>query len=463
MSLVLYNTLSGKKEEFSTLKKGEASMYNCGPTVYDYAHIGNLRAYLFADTLRRVLEFSGLKVKQVINITDIGHLSSDADSGDDKMMKGLKREGLPATFEGLKALADKYTAHFMEDLVSLNIETEGTKFPKATEYVADDIAFVGILLEKGLAYKTEDGIYFDTGKFPTYGALGGLTPLSEMEERISSNAKKNPRDFALWKFSREGHLAFESPWGKGFPGWHIECSVMSERLLGQPFDIHTGGVDHIPVHHNNEIAQSEGAYGKPLAHFWMHNAFINVNDTKMAKSAGGFSTLRSLVEKGFSPISYRYFVLGAHYRSPINFSEEALEGAKNAYRRLSEFFVNLGQEDGSINKEYRQKFGDAVFDDLNTPQALAVLWELVKDQSVSPRDKRTTLIEFDRVLGLDLAGLGEELRAMLVPEEVKKLVAEREEAREVGDFKKADELREAISKLGFSLEDTPNGQKIRPL
>lgn len=463
MPLSLFNTRSGKKETFVPIKEGEVSMYHCGPTVYDFAHIGNLRAYVFADTLRRACEAEGLKVRQVINITDIGHLSSDADDGDDKMMKGLKREGLPATFGGLKALADKYTKAFFEDLKALNIKTDGTKFPRATEYVKDDVALIKLLEEKALAYRTKDGVYFDTEKFPEYGALGGLTPLSDLKERVESDGKKSPRDFALWKFTKEGRLGFESPWGVGFPGWHVECSVMSERLLGQPFDIHTGGVDHIPVHHNNEIAQSEGAYGKPLANIWMHGAFITVNDAKMAKSAGGFTTLQSLTEKGFSPLSYRYFVLGAQYRSPINFSEEALEGAKNAYRRLSELFVNLGTENGSVDKEYRQKFEDAVNDDLNTPQALAVLWELVKDQSVSPADKRATLLEFDVVLGLDLDGLGEQLKNMLLPEEVKRFVKEREEARKAGDFKKSDELRGQIQKLGFSVEDTSDGQKIRPL
>ncbi len=459
----LFNTLSGKKEEFSPIQDGMVKMYHCGPTVYDYAHIGNLRVYVFADILRRTLEYSNFKVEQVINITDIGHLVSDADDGDDKMTKGLKREGLPFTLQGLKTLADKYEIAFKEDLKKLNIETPD-HFPRATSYIKEDIEIIKKLEEKGFAYSISDGIYFDTAKFSDYGKLGGLTPIDESMERVKSSGKKNPRDFALWKLSGDGHLGFESPWGKGFPGWHIECSAMSAKLLGQPFDIHTGGADHIPVHHNNEIAQSEAAYGKPLAHFWLHNAFLNIEGNKMAKSAGNFNTLNDLEKKGFSPLSYRYLLLSAHYRSQINFTLEALEGSQNALKNLVESFLNLGSSGGSIIAKYQNEFTEYMSDDLNTPKGLALVWEIMKDESPTPADKRATIIDFDKVLGLDILEQSMKLQKALenIPPSVKNLAEERELARKSGDFKRADNLRAEIQSLGFRVEDGENGPKILP-
>ncbi|KKQ83098.1 MAG: Cysteine-tRNA ligase [Parcubacteria group bacterium GW2011_GWB1_38_8] len=400
MAIKFHNTLTGLLEEFKSIKSGKVGMYHCGPTVYNYAHIGNLRSYIFADILRRVCEYDGNKVTQVINITDIGHLTSDADTGDDKMVKGLKRENLPLSLDGLKDLANKYEKAFKDDLNTLNIK-KPHHFPRATEYLEQEIELIQELEKKDFTYKTEDGIYFDTSKLSDYGKLGGLTPKEEGVARVGVVEKKNPRDFVLWKLSKNSHLGFESPWGHGFPGWHIECSTMSRELLGQPFDIHTGGMDHIPIHHNNEIAQSEAAYGVSLANFWLHNEFVNIAEGKMAKSDDNFITLQTLVNKGFSPLAYRYLLLMAHYRTPVNFSLEALEAAQNAYNKLQKFVSNLSGK-GKINKEYQGKFKEKLENDLNTPQALAVVWGLVKDSEVSPEDKRITLLDFDQVLGLSL-------------------------------------------------------------
>lgn len=387
-------------EEFRPINAGRVGMYHCGPTVYDYAHVGNLRSYIFSDLLRRAVEAEGLEVTQVINITDIGHLTSDADTGDDKMVKGLKRENLPLSLDGLKELANKYEEAFKDDLKALNIKTPH-HFPRATEYLEDQIALIEILEEKGFAYKLEDGVYFDTSKLSDYGKLGGLTPLGESVARTGNEGKRNSRDFVLWKISRDTHLGFESSWGTGFPGWHIECSAMAKKLLGQPLDIHTGGVDHIPVHHNNEIAQSEAAYGSELARYWLHNEFVTLSDAKMAKSEGSYIRLKDVVERGFSPLAYRYFLLMAHYRSKVVFSWEALEAANNAFEKLKRFVGPIGDA-GVVDQAYKAKFMEKIENDLNTPQALAVLWTLVKDKEVTSENKLATIIEFDKVLGLNL-------------------------------------------------------------
>jgi cysteinyl-tRNA synthetase len=400
MALKLHNTLTGSVEEFSPIEAGKVKMYHCGPTVYDYAHIGNLRSYVFADILRRTVEYGGNDVTQVINITDVGHLTSDADTGDDKMVKGLKREGLPLTLGGLKELANKYEEAFKQDLKALNIKTPH-HFPRATEYLNQEIELAKTLEEKGFAYALADGIYFDTSKLADYGKLGGLTPLAESQARVGAEGKKSPRDFVLWKLSGDEHMGFPSPWGQGFPGWHIECSAMSRDLLGQPFDIHTGGIDHIPVHHNNEIAQSEAAYGTKLANVWLHNEFVRMSDTKMAKSEGTGVTLKTVAEQGFSPLTYRYFLLMAHYRTPVNFTWEALEAANNAFEKLKRFVGPLSAT-GEVDAEYKKQFTEKLENDLNTPQALAVLWTLVKDKDVSPENKLATLLDFDKVLGLGL-------------------------------------------------------------
>ncbi|PIQ66613.1 MAG: cysteine--tRNA ligase [Candidatus Zambryskibacteria bacterium CG11_big_fil_rev_8_21_14_0_20_42_18] len=460
MAIKLHNTLSNSLEEFKPIKRGHVGMYHCGPTVYDYAHIGNLRSYVFADTLRRTFEYLGSEVTQVVNITDIGHLTSDADTGDDKMVKGLKREGLPLTLNGLKKLADKYEGTFKEDLKALNIEMP-QYFPRATEYLAAEMALVEALEQKGFAYSLPDGIYFDTSKLEDYGKLGGLTPIDESRSRVvgAEDQKRNPRDFVLWKLSYDDKMGFASKWGRGFPGWHIECSAMSRELLGQPFDIHTGGIEHIAIHHNNEIAQSEGAFGTTLANYWLHNEWLlNITGEKMAKSKGEILTLQNLIQKGFSPLAYRYFLLLSHYRTPTNFSWEALEAAENAYRKLKEIFAGLIRANGGIEGGYKKEFEETLENDLNTPEAIAIVWKLVKDSNVSDENKRATLLEFDKVLGLDLEHNEYEVKD--IPEDVAKLMNERDKARVANDYSKADELREKIKKLGFIVEDTPSGQKI---
>lgn len=370
-------------------------MYHCGPTVYDHVHIGNLRAFFTADLLRRSFEYLGFKVKQVMNITDVG-IGGDNDEGEDKMIKGLKREGKSLTMESMRELADFYTERFKEDIASLNIKTPH-HLPKATEHLAEQIALIKKLEEKGFVYRTSDGLYFDTSKDSRYGRLGGLS--STEYSRVELGEKRHPRDFALWKFN--GNLGYESPWGQGFPGWHLECSAMSTKYLGETFDIHTGGIDLAPIHHNNEIAQSENACGCELAHYWVHNAFVNVGDGKMAKSEGNILTLTELSNRQFSPLAYRYFLLLSNYRTPTNFTWEALEAAQNAFNKLKKL-VDSWPDGGKVDEAYRAKFVEKIENDLNTPQALAVLWTMVKDKEVKPEDKKATAQNFCKILGLGL-------------------------------------------------------------
>lgn len=456
--LHLYNTLTGKKEDFAPLSPPSVGLYTCGPTVYNYAHIGNLRAYVFADTLRRTLEYSGYEVKHVMNITDIGHLTSDADDGDDKMVKALKREGLPMTLEGLKQVADKYTNLFIEDMKALNIESPH-EMPRASEHIKEDIEIIQKLEAKGIAYKTSDGVYFDVSKFPSYGTRGGFK-LGELREgaRVAVNTeKKNPRDFSLWKFASGDFPAFQSPFGPGYPGWHIECSALSRKYLGQPFDIHTGGIDHIPTHHQNEIAQSEAAYDSPLAQRWMHSEFINIGEAKMAKSGGNFITLQTLKDRGIHPLAYRYFLLTAHYRSPVNFSFEALEAAQTAYCKLLMSFSVLEVSSASSVIPAEAGIQESLSDDLNTSAVIAGVWRLLKEKNYR------SIVDADRILGLDIENqskkLAEEMNA--VPEDIKKLASTREDARRQKDFKKSDELRDQIQKEGFEVMDTDSGPLLR--
>src|SRR3989344_3648096 len=458
--LQFYNTLARKKETFSPIRKDKVRMYTCGPTVYDYAHIGNLRAYVFADILQKTLEYGGYKVKRVMNITDIGHLSSDADSGEDKMTKGLLREKKKLTLKNMRELAEFYTKKFKKDLEKLNV-----KIPKeiyfASDYVKEDTELVQKLEKKEYTYKTSDGIYFNTSKMPDYGILwGGKREWKKEGARIVENSeKKNPEDFALWKFNSQ--IGFESPWGKGFPGWHIECSAMGIKFLGEQFDIHTGGIDHIPIHHTNEIAQSECATGKkPFVRVWMHNNFLDINNgEKMAKSGDSFITLRTITEKGISPIVYRFWLLMGHYRTKMNFNWEALEGAETALKRLYGLYMSLGEKIGKVDKEYQEKFKEFVFDDLDTPRALSLLWDVLKDEKISNANKKATILDFDKVLGLDFANLKEEK----ISEAILKLVEEREEVRKNKDFKKSDELIKKINSLGYEIEDKNSGYKINKI
>ncbi|MDQ3077169.1 MAG: cysteine--tRNA ligase [bacterium] len=453
--LKLTNTLTGEKEEFKSITEGKVGMYNCGPTVYDYVHIGNLRAFVLADTLRRTFEFNGYAVQQVINITDIGHLASDADEGEDKMTKGLLREGKPLTLDAMKELADFYADRFKENLGELNIHLPEV-MPKASEHIQEDIDFIKTLEKKDIVYKTSDGVYFDTSKDEDYGKLGGISSDDSHARVESTTEKRNFKDFALWKLNPA--LGFESPWGKGFPGWHIECSAMSEKYLGQNFDIHTGGMDLASIHHNNEIAQSEYAHDKPFVNYWLHNAFVNIEGGKMAKSQGNFIRLQTIIDKNISPLAYKYWLLTAHYRTPVTFSWDALEGAGNGYIRLIHLVSSL-PEGGNMDENYLALFKGFINDDLDTAKAIALMWELTKDDEISNADKKATILKFDTVLGLGLNNI----RKTEIPEEVQKLLILRDDSRKNKDFIKSDELRDEIKKLGFEVKDTQEGQKLIPI
>jgi cysteinyl-tRNA synthetase len=453
--LKLFNTLTRKKEIFKPIKKGEVGMYNCGPTVYWYQHIGNLRAYLTADTLKRVLIYNGYKVKQVMNVTDVGHLTSDSDTGEDKVEEAAKKEHKTA-----KEITAHYLKVFKEDFKKLNI-SEPDIWCKATEHIKEQIELIKKLEEKGYTYSTIDGIYFDTSKFKDYGKLArlnieGLQAGKRIELR---EGKKNKTDFALWKFSEEPgkrQQEWDSPWGIGFPGWHIECSAMSMKYLGEQFDIHTGGIDHIPIHHTNEIAQAEAATGKKFVNYWLHNAFLTSKGKKVSKSKGGLYTISELEEIGVKPLEYRYFILTSSYRSDLDFSLDNLENAQNSYQRLKNIISGL-KDDGKENKEYLAEFEKAVNDDLDMPNALKVLWKLVRDEKASGKIK--TIQKMDEVFGLDLL----KKEKIEVPAEIMKLVKEREKARKAKDWKKSDELRDKINKKGWQVDDTSEGMKIRKI
>ncbi|OGG43028.1 cysteine--tRNA ligase [Candidatus Kaiserbacteria bacterium RIFCSPHIGHO2_01_FULL_48_10] len=460
--ILFYNTLSKVKEPFVAATRA-VKIYTCGPTVYDYAHIGNLRAYVFADVLRRTLEYAGYEVKQIINITDVGHLVGDGDEGEDKMTAGLKREGMEPTLENMKLLAEKYAAAFMADLKELNVKTPFA-FPRASEHIPEQIAFVATLMDKGYAYRTSEGIYFDVAKFPKYGILGGSASAEHSRIGVSSE-KRDPRDFTLWKL--DAHAGWDAPWGRGFPGWHIECTAMATKYLGKSFDIHTGGVDHIPVHHNNEIAQAEAVSGKPFVRYWMHGEFLTVDGQKISKSLGNIITLKQLKDRGISGAALRYWLLTAHYRQTVNFTWSAIEGAEKALYRLMRAFSDFKTE-GKVSAAYRERFTDALYDDVNTAEAVALMWDLLKDDSVSPADKRSTLSDFDRILGLGLNTMGRGVveRVAVVsigdlPSAVETLMEEREVARTNGDWAHADELRSQIAAAGFTVEDTAEGPVVR--
>jgi cysteinyl-tRNA synthetase len=460
-TLQFHNTLSGKLETFSPLSKREVKMYNCGPTVYDKVHIGNLRSYVFADTIRRTLDAWGYKVKQVINITDFGHLVSDGDEGEDKMTKGLKREGLTLTLPNMRMLAERYTQYFFEDIAAVGINTKRIIFPRASDYIPQQVALIKALEQKGYAYKTSDGVYFNTAKFPQYGKLGNIN-LSGQEAgaRIENNPeKKNPNDFALWKFDK--NLGWESPWGKGFPGWHIECTAMIFTLLGKQIDIHTGGIDHIPVHHNNEIAQAEAVTGKQYVQYWMHNEFITIDAKRIGKSVGNMIHLQGVVDRGYSARALRYWFLTGHYRSPMNFTWDAIEGADQALKRLTRIYLEKSdkEEEASTSNAFLSDFYKAVANDLNTPQAIALMWEKIKEL-----DKQT-LRKVDVLLGLGFSDPQEAVKVAVIeekdlPEDVQKLLNEREESRKEKNFARSDELRKEIEDKGFEVKDTPEGAKV---
>lgn len=470
--LMLYNTLTRKKEAFTPLRNDYVRMYNCGPTVYNYIHIGNLRAFVFADVIRRALILNGYKVMQVLNITDVGHLTSDADEGDDKMTLALKREGKELTLEAMKELSTFYMESFLEDLDALNIRRPSV-LPRASEHINANIALIETLVQKQYAYRTSDGVYFDTSRFSEYGKLGNIDVQAlKSGARIEVNVeKRNPTDFALWK--RNADLGWESPWGRGFPGWHIECSAMAMEYLGKELDIHTGGIDLIGTHHNNEIAQSECATGKPFSRFWMHNEFINIEGTKISKSLKNTISLKQLKEHGYNPLAYRYWLLTGHFRTTMNFSFGALDASSTALTRLHNFFAEkLSQsKGGTVHEEYALKLLKAINNDLDTPKAIALLWELVKDDAVALTDKRVTILHFDKVLGLGFVLLAKRNASAVqlavesvafedLPLEIKDIIESRENARKEKNWPQADELRVTLTAKGYDVEDSTEGPKV---
>ncbi|MEK7198195.1 MAG: cysteine--tRNA ligase [Patescibacteria group bacterium] len=463
----LKNTLSRKIEPFVPIDDGEVKMYTCGPTVYGRAHIGNMRAYIFADIARRALEYAGYKVKQAMNITDVGHLTSDADEGEDKLQKSAREQKTTAW-----EISKKYTDQFLDDASKLNIRPVHI-LCKATDHIQEQIELIRRLEKKDFAYLTSDGVYYDTAKFPRYGDLAKLDVEGlQAGKRIEMGEKRNKTDFALWKFSKSEEkrdMEWDSPWGKGFPGWHIECSAMSMKYLGETFDIHTGGIDHIPIHHTNEIAQSEGATGKKFVNYWLHSDFLVMSDQeKMSKSLGNVVNLGTLEEKGVDPLAYRYLCLGAHYRKRILFGEEIIKNASNSFDRLKRKVLELKEnaedarviEIGSqIGRKYLDSFRSKVFNDLNTPQALATMWEMLEDTEMSNSDKYRLLLDFDKVFGLDLDKV--RVERLETDSKTQQLLEERELARKGMDWKRADKIRDKISNLGFVIEDTFEGPRLK--
>lgn len=459
MQLRFYNTLTRKKEDFVPVKPHQAGIYSCGPTVYKYAHIGNLRAYVFMDELRRVLEYNGYKVKSVMNITDVGHLVSDADDGEDKMSKSAHETGKTPL-----EIASFYTDQFMKDIDALNIKRP-TVCPKATDNIPEMIPVVQSLLDKGYAYETEDGIYFSVEKFPDYGKLSGINLADQRHgARVEVNSfKRHPVDFALWKKAAPNHLQqWDSPWGKGFPGWHIECTAMSKKYLGEVFDIHTGGVDHIPIHHENEIAQAECWLGHPAVHYWMHSEFMLIDGGKMSKSLGNTYTISDLVAKGYSPVVFRYFCLNVQYRQKINFTWEAMDAAKAAYNKLCAQLVSHknspARTEKSILDDFHNKFEEAINDDLNIPLAIGVLWTMLKLPKSC--DVYKLALDFDRVFALDFDKVKEEKKEIVIPDNVRQLAETRLQARKAKNWAESDRLREELSALGYSVKDTADGYEL---
>ncbi len=457
--LKLYNTLTRKKEEFVPLKKGTVKMYSCGPTVYNYAHIGNMRAYIFMDTLRKVLKYNGYKVKHVMNITDVGHLVSDADEGEDKMAKTARIEN-----RSVYEIAKEYTDAFMQDIKALNIDTP-EHIAKATEHIREMEIYVNDIVKNGYAYETSKGVYFDTSKLPNYGKMLSNNNIDDLKAgaRVEVDTeKRNPQDFALWiKAPKEHIMKWNSKWGLCYPGWHIECSAMSRKYLGDKFDIHTGGVDHIPIHHENEIAQSIGATGHNLANYWMHVEFLLIDGGKMSKSLGNVYTLNDLKAKGIDALSYRYFTYSSHYRNKLNFTWDAIKSAKNSLNKLRDMIALHKDVNKKIDKniisKYEEQFLDAINDDMNMPVAISIVWEIAKEKEKS-NDFYELIKKFDSVLSLDLDKNDKE--NINIPEDIKLILNERKDARKNKNFAKSDELRDKLKELGYIVKDTKDGQII---
>ena len=465
--IFLYNTLTRHKDEFKPIKAGQVGIYTCGPTVYNYAHLGNLRTFLFEDFLVRMFKYNSYQVYRVANITDVGHLTGDQDMGEDKVEKKAASEGKTAW-----QIAEFYTKAFLKDLKALNIK-EADTWCRATDNIKEQINLVKTLEEKDYTYRTSDGIYFDTSKVRDYNKLSHL-PLDQLKEgaRVEKNLeKRNPTDFALWKFSPPGvkrQMEWNSPWGVGFPGWHIECSAMSLKYLSSQLDIHCGGVDHINVHHTNEIAQAEAATGHTFFNYWLHGAFLIVKGgKKMAKSGNNFLTVdKALIKAGLNPLAFRFAALQVHYRKPMEYSVGALKQAQSGLNSLLKQVANLGKKSGQINSEFRNKFLSAINDDLNMPAALALVSAVLKS-SLSNADKLATILDFDSVLALDLDKadqmISQELNLGDLPSTIRKLLEKRELARQAKNWSEADQLREEIKKKGYLVEDRSDGYRISKL
>jgi len=465
MDLFFYNTLTGKKEKFIPINKNEVKMYSCGPTVYSYAHIGNFRTYIFVDSLRRTLEYNGYKMKHVMNITDVGHLTSDADTGEDKMEKAAKKEG-----KDPYEIAKFYANAFMNDMGKLNIEKPEI-ITKATDNIPQMIEMVEEIIKNGYGYETSKGIYFDVSKLDEYPVLSNNSVEGQQAgARVEvDKEKRNPFDFALWIKAPENHIMkWDSPWGKSYPGWHIECSAMGRRFLEENFDIHTGGVDHIPVHHENEIAQCKGAFGHNPANFWMHCEFLLVDGGKMSKSLGNIYTISELKEKGIEPLAYKLFCFSSHYRNKLNFTFDGVKASNIALNRIRKgYLTHLNGNDSIEEKEieeYENRFHNAINDDLNIPLAIGVLWDVIKNEKKS-KELADLILRFDKVFGLDLANSEKYLQELneneedmsVIPEQVLQFANERKIARENKDFQKADLLRKKIEESGYQIKDIAGG------
>lgn len=461
--MFLYNTSSRHKDEFAPQNPQQVTMYCCGPTVYNYAHIGNLRTYIFEDLLARTIRLH-YPLKHVMNVTDVGHLVSDQDDGEDKMEVGAAREGKSAW-----DIAKFYEEKFWADFDALHC-TRPTVISRATQHIKEMIALVKTLEEKGYTYRTSDGIYYDTSKFDRYDALVGHARISGLQggARVEmSDEKRNPTDFALWKFSpkdKKRQMEWDSPWGVGFPGWHIECSAMAMKYLGNTLDIHCGGIDHVTIHHTNEIAQSEAATGQKYVNYWVHGEFLILRSGKMSKSGGTFVTLATLKEKGYDPLAYRYLCLTAHYRTQLEFTFESLDAAAKSLENLRALSRGVlqqaqGTEDaGGACQTWKDKFAAAMEDDLNAPKALAVVWEGLRSAEMTAAQKLAFLRFADGILALDLFKEKPQ-EPLALPQEVQTLLEERARARAAKDYKKSDELRDAVARLGYVVKDTPQGQK----
>ncbi len=466
MEIKLYNTLGRKKETFKPLSSKKVTLYTCGPTVYWFQHLGNLRAYIFADTLKRVLQFNDYKVDHVINVTDVGHLTNDSDDGDDKMELASKKEGKSA-----EEIAKFYFDAFQEDLKKINF-VQPRKWTWATKYIKQQIELVKKLEKKDYTYQTSDGIYFDTSKLDNYGEIANLRPENlRAGKRISMGEKKNKTDFALWKFPKpdeERQQVWDSPWGSSFPGWHIECSAMSMAELGETIDIHTGGEDHIPIHHTNEIAQSESATGKKFVNYWLHTAFLTNNEgEKISKSKGGLYTLSEIEDLGYQAEEYRFFVLSTHYKKPLQFSFENLDSAKKSLSKIKNKYLHLKEEDfpgESDIKSYDLKFHKAINDNLNTPLAITIIREALEDQKYSAQARIEFLEKADKILGLGIkTWKSSTVTKKDIPKEIQDLLNQRQLAREAKDFAQSDILRNIIKEKGYEIHDSEDGQVLKKI